>query len=100
MLAGVNDSEQDARRLARLLTDRPAKVNLIPFNAFPGSDFRRSEPGDVDRFREILLKSDIMTITRKTRGADIAAACGQLAGVVNNRVRKPLGEKMNPDTLQ
>jgi 23S rRNA (adenine2503-C2)-methyltransferase len=100
MLADVNDSEAQARSLARLLADRPAKVNLIPFNAFPGSGYRRSAPDVVNRFRDILLKSDIFTITRKTRGDDISAACGQLAGLVNNRVRHPLGEKMKSDTLQ
>jgi len=100
MLAGVNDSETQAHRLARLLADRPAKVNLIPFNHFPGSAYRRSAREDVDRFRDILLKAGVFTITRKTRGDDIAAACGQLAGVVNNRVLKRLGEKMNPDTIQ
>jgi len=93
MLAGVNDSEAQARRLARLLVNRPAKVNLIPFNPFPGTAYRRSSPEAVGRFRQVLLDAGIMTITRRTRGDDIAAACGQLAGQVSNRVLAPLGSK-------
>jgi 23S rRNA (adenine2503-C2)-methyltransferase len=100
MLAGVNDSEDHARRLARLLVGHPAKINLIPFNEFPGSDFRRSRDEVVDRFRQILVEAGIITITRKTRGDEIAAACGQLAGRVINRVRSPLGAKMNHGALQ
>jgi 23S rRNA (adenine2503-C2)-methyltransferase len=95
MLADVNDSEMHARQLAKLLTRRPAKINLIPFNAFPGADYRRSSAETVDRFRQVLLRAGIMTITRKTRGDDISAACGQLAGRVNNRVRVPLGTRMH-----
>jgi 23S rRNA (adenine2503-C2)-methyltransferase len=94
MLDGVNDSERHARQLARLLKGRPAKINLIPFNAFPGTDYRRSSTETVDRFRQVLVRAGIITITRKTRGDDISAACGQLAGQVNNRVRVPLGTKM------
>jgi 23S rRNA (adenine2503-C2)-methyltransferase len=95
MLATVNDSEQHAKQLASLLKGHPAKVNLIPFNSFPGSDFRRSSAEGVDRFRQVLVRAGIITITRKTRGDDIAAACGQLAGRVDNRVRTPLGTKMH-----
>jgi 23S rRNA (adenine2503-C2)-methyltransferase len=76
-----------------LLVNRPAKVNLIPFNPFPGSDYCRSAPEVLSRFRQVLLDAGIMTITRRTRGDDIAAACGQLAGQVSNRVRAPLGSK-------
>jgi len=100
MLAGVNDSRQHAYELARLLGDRPAKVNLIPFNSFPGSGFERSPQAIVDAFRQVLLQAGIMTVTRKTRGDDIAAACGQLAGRVNNRVRVPLGAKMQQGAIQ
>jgi 23S rRNA (adenine2503-C2)-methyltransferase len=100
MLAGVNDSTEQARKLARLLVNRPAKVNLIPFNPFPGSDFARSSQAVVNQFRQILLDAGIMTVTRKTRGDDIAAACGQLAGQVSNRVCVPLGRKMQQDLLQ
>ena len=100
MLAGVNDSEAQARELAGLLVNRPAKVNLIPFNGFTGSPYRRSSRPVVDRFRQILLDAGIITVTRKTRGDDIAAACGQLAGKVRNRVLSPLGEKTAQGSLQ
>jgi len=93
MLSGVNDSEAQARALAQLLKNRPAKVNLIPFNHFPGSDYRRSTPDALARFCQVLLDSRIMTMVRRTRGDDIAAACGQLAGQVNNRVLVALSDK-------
>lgn len=90
MLDGVNDSLEQARALARLLAGIPAKVNLIPFNPFAGSRYRRTPPQRIDRFREVLLAAGIMTITRKTRGEDIDAACGQLAGRVLDRTRRRL----------
>lgn len=80
LLAGVNDSPQDARDLARLLKDARVKVNLIPFNAHECGDFRPPYPEVVDRFRDILLTAGIQAITRERRGADIGAACGQLRG--------------------
>lgn len=88
MLSGVNDSPRQARKLAVLLGDMPAKVNLIPFNPFPMSGYACSAPEVIDAFRDVLLERDIMTITRKTRGADIDAACGQLAGQVEPRSRR------------
>lgn len=100
MLADVNDSVDQARKLAGLLANRPAKVNLIPFNTFPGSEYRRSSQATVDRFRQVLLDAGIMTVTRKTRGDAIAAACGQLAGQVSNRIRVPLGNKIQQGLLQ
>ena len=93
MLAGVNDSLQDARRLGELLRDRPAKVNLIPFNSFPGAVYRCSPPEVIERFCAQLRTSGIVATIRRARGDDIAAACGQLAGRVQNRVRVRLGEK-------
>ncbi|ABA57412.1 23S rRNA m(2)A-2503 methyltransferase [Nitrosococcus oceani ATCC 19707] len=90
MLAGVNDSLPHARALLRLLRGLPAKVNLIPFNPFSGSVYRRSDAATIDRFREELLRGGIMTVTRKTRGDDIAAACGQLAGRVQDRTRRTM----------
>ncbi len=80
LLAGVNDSAQDARDLARLLKEARVKVNLIPYNAHEGGEFRSPFPDAVDRFRDILLTAGIQAITRERRGADIAAACGQLRG--------------------
>ncbi len=78
LLGGVNDSAQDARDLARLLRDARVKVNLIPFNPHERGEFRPPSPEAVDRFRDILLTAGVQAITRERRGADIAAACGQL----------------------
>jgi 23S rRNA (adenine2503-C2)-methyltransferase len=85
LLDGVNDTPTHAHELARLLRGMPAKVNLIPFNPFPESGYRRSPEPVVDRFRDVLLAAGLMTITRKTRGEDIDAACGQLVGRVLQR---------------
>jgi len=88
MLADVNDSLTQAKALAILLKDLPAKVNLIPFNPFPGTEYKRSDPATIDRFRDILVNAGIITITRKTRGEDIDAACGQLVGKVIPRAKR------------
>ena len=88
MLRDVNDSPSHARQLARLLTEVPAKVNLIPYNNVEGLEYRRSSRQAIDRFRDILLKQKIMTITRKTRGDDVGAACGQLKGQFFDRTRR------------
>ncbi|HUW38151.1 MAG TPA: 23S rRNA (adenine(2503)-C(2))-methyltransferase RlmN [Rhodocyclaceae bacterium] len=90
MLDGVNDRDADARELLRLTRDVPCKFNLIPFNPFPNSGFQRSKPERVRRFAEILIAAGIVTTTRKTRGDDIDAACGQLAGQVQDRSRRTL----------
>ena len=82
MLAGVNDSPAHARELVQLSAGIPSKINLIPFNPFPETHYQCSSTADIDRFRDILLRGGCMTITRKTRGGDINAACGQLAGTV------------------
>ena len=88
MLDGVNDSDQQARALAGVLKHVPSKVNLIPFNPFPNTRYRRSSAQRIDRFRDILHRAGIVTITRKTRGDDIDAACGQLAGDFQDRTRR------------
>ncbi|MEQ8662111.1 MAG: 23S rRNA (adenine(2503)-C(2))-methyltransferase RlmN [Gammaproteobacteria bacterium] len=88
MLKGVNDSIAEARALIRLLQGLPAKVNLIPFNPFAGAGFERSTDDAIDAFRERLSRAGLVTITRKTRGDDIAAACGQLVGEVQARARR------------
>jgi 23S rRNA (adenine2503-C2)-methyltransferase len=93
MLRDVNDSLAHADELATLLKDRPAKVNLIPFNPFAGNDFVRSRASDIGRFQQQLRKRGLIVTTRKTRGDDIDAACGQLAGKVRDRVRVRLSEK-------
>ena len=88
MLKGVNDAPDHARELARLLERVPAKVNLIPFNPFPESGFERSDMERVKRFQHILLDAGYVATIRKTRGDDIDAACGQLAGQVVNRMKR------------
>ena len=88
MLDGLNDTPEHARRLTRRLAGVPAKVNLIPFNPFPGARYRRSPDAVIDRFRDVLMAAGLMTITRRTRGGDIDAACGQLAGRVVPRSRR------------
>jgi 23S rRNA (adenine2503-C2)-methyltransferase len=90
MLDGVNDSIAHAKALIRLLQGVPSKVNLIPFNPFPGSDFRTSPPERIEAFRQRLKRSGIMSMTRKTRGDDIDAACGQLVGKVRDRSGRQL----------
>ena len=80
MLAGVNDCIAAARKLTKLLSRMPAKVNLIPCNPFPGSDFAPSSPQVIAEFQQILMRSGIVTTVRRTRGGDVNAACGQLAG--------------------
>lgn len=88
MLSGINDSEEDAEVLVSLLRGIPSKINLIPFNPVPGVKYVCSEPEAIDRFRQRLISSGLTTITRRTRGADIAAACGQLAGAVQDRTHR------------
>jgi 23S rRNA (adenine2503-C2)-methyltransferase len=90
LLDGVNDSPAQAKQLVRLLQGIPAKVNLIPFNPFPDTRFRRSKPEVIESFRSLLLGAGLVTVTRKTRGADIAAACGQLAGRAEDRTTRRL----------
>ncbi len=85
MLEGVNDSPAQARALGTLLKGHPAKVNLIPFNPFPGTRYKRSPLPVIERFRHELLQRGVMATIRRTRGDDIDAACGQLAGRVIDR---------------
>ena len=94
MLKDVNDSLNDAKQLSKLLKGQPAKVNLIPFNPFPGVKFKPTDQKQINDFRNILLESGIMTTTRKTRGDDIQAACGQLSGQVMNLAKKTLRQKL------
>lgn len=96
MLKGVNDQPEHARELIKLLNDIPSKVNLIPFNPFPMTQYERSSQTTINAFRDILLSNGINTITRKTRGDDIDAACGQLAGDVKDRTsRSQRWQKLN-----
>ncbi len=91
LLAGVNDSDADARALLALTRDIPCKFNLIPFNPFPAAGYRKPSAERVRRFQEILMQADVVTTVRKTRGDDIDAACGQLAGRVRDKTRRNPG---------
>lgn len=93
MLRDVNDTIEHADQLAGLLRNRPAKVNLIPFNPFAGNDYERSRSETIERFQNRLRHHGVVSTTRRTRGDDIDAACGQLAGKVRDRVRVRLGDK-------
>jgi 23S rRNA (adenine2503-C2)-methyltransferase len=90
MLAGVNDSVQHARQLIDLVRDVPCKFNLIPFNPFPQAPYQRSEMQVVLRFRDALMQAGLVTTIRKVRGDDIAAACGQLAGQVQDKTKRTI----------
>ena len=94
MLDGVNDSLQDARELVKLLKNVPSKLNLIPFNPFPQSDYRCSSAATILKFRDVLHNAGIVTTIRKTRGEDIDAACGQLVGQVQDKSRRHLKLKI------
>ncbi|MGH8062775.1 MAG: 23S rRNA (adenine(2503)-C(2))-methyltransferase RlmN, partial [Pseudoxanthomonas sp.] len=96
MMRGINDQPQHARELARLMrqfdnavqSKDAGKVNLIPFNPFPGTRYERSTEADIRAFQKILLDSQVLTMVRRTRGDDIDAACGQLKGQVVDRTRR------------
>jgi 23S rRNA (adenine2503-C2)-methyltransferase len=94
MLDGINDRPEHAGQLARLMRGRAAKLNLIPFNPFPGSRYRRSPAATILRFRDILNDAGVIATVRKTRGDDIDAACGQLAGRVRDRTLVRLGDRL------
>jgi 23S rRNA (adenine2503-C2)-methyltransferase len=87
MLDGVNDTEAHAHELVALTRDVPCKFNLIPFNPFPESGLTRSSNEQIKRFAQVLMDAGVVTTVRKTRGDDIDAACGQLAGAVQDRTR-------------
>src|SRR3569623_1396099 len=88
MLAGINDTPAHAHALVKVLSDMPAKVNLIPFNPFPNTSYTCSAPEVIKVFRDIVTRAGLVTVTRKTRGDDIDAACGQLVGRVMDRTRR------------
>jgi 23S rRNA (adenine2503-C2)-methyltransferase len=94
MLDGVNDHPEHAHELVALLKGRPAKLNLIPFNPFPGTRYKRSGAAAIERFRDILNANGVIATTRRTRGDDIDAACGQLVGRVYDRTTVRLGSKL------
>jgi 23S rRNA (adenine2503-C2)-methyltransferase len=88
MLAGINDSIEHARQLAARVQAVPCKINLIPFNPFPNSGYQRSDAATIARFRDVLMHAELTVMVRKTRGDDIDAACGQLAGQVQDKTRR------------
>ena len=88
MLDGVNDTEEDARRLVKLLQGLPSKINLIPFNSWTGSNYKRSSSDRIKAFRDIIIKSRIPSPIRTPRGEDIMAACGQLK---SNSIKEKAG---------
>jgi len=90
MIDKVNDHLEHATQLVKLLGDLPCKINLIPFNTFEGTDYRRSSNNAIRRFQDILIQSGLKCTTRRTRGEDIDAACGQLAGKVKDKTKRTL----------
>ncbi|MFT6269412.1 MAG: 23S rRNA (adenine2503-C2)-methyltransferase [Alphaproteobacteria bacterium] len=94
MLNGINDSTDQAHALARVLQDTPSKINLIPFNPYPGSPYTCSSNSRIDRFAKVLMSYGFTTVVRKTRGDDIDAACGQLVGDVVDRTKRLLKKQM------
>jgi 23S rRNA (adenine2503-C2)-methyltransferase len=88
LIAGINDQPEHARELVKLLKQVPCKLNLIPFNPFPNSDYKRPSEDAIQRFKMEMLKGKILTTVRRTRGDDVDAACGQLVGQVQDRTRR------------
>jgi 23S rRNA (adenine2503-C2)-methyltransferase len=88
LIAGVNDSQDQARELAVLLHDFPCKINLIPFNPFPQSEYQKPSGNAVSRFWQVLIDEGFIVTVRSTRGDDIDAACGQLVGQVVDKTRR------------
>ena len=88
LMKGVNDQPEHAKQLIKLMRRLPSKVNLIPFNPFPGTRFERSGETEIRAFQKILLDANVLTMVRRTRGDDIDAACGQLKGQVMDRTRR------------
>lgn len=99
MLNGINDSTDQAHALAKVLADTPCKINLIPFNPYPGSPYTRSSNSRIDRFAKVLGSYDLMVVVRKTRGDDIDAACGQLVGEVVDRTKRSLKNQQKGELI-
>jgi 23S rRNA (adenine2503-C2)-methyltransferase len=99
MLDHINDGTEHAHQLAECLKDTPCKINLIPWNPFPGAPYGRSSNSRIDRFSKVLMGYGFTTIVRKTRGDDIDAACGQLAGEVIDRTKRTLRKRMQGEAI-
>ena len=99
LLDHINDDMQHAHELAQVLKDTPCKVNLIPFNPFPGNPFGKPSNSRIDRFSKVLMEYGLTVIVRKTRGDDIDAACGQLVGEVIDRTKRTMKNRMQQDGI-
>jgi 23S rRNA (adenine2503-C2)-methyltransferase len=99
MLNGINDSTDQAHALANVLADTPCKINLIPFNPYPGSPYTRSSNSRIDRFAKVLMEYGLIVVVRRTRGDDIDAACGQLVGEVVDRTKRVLKKQLMGESI-
>ncbi|MFQ3191566.1 MAG: 23S rRNA (adenine2503-C2)-methyltransferase [Paraglaciecola sp.] len=99
MLNGVNDSTDQAHALAKVLADTPCKINLIPFNPYPGSPYTCSSNSRIDRFAKVLMEYGLIVVVRRTRGDDIDAACGQLVGEVVDRTKRMLKKQLKGESI-
>lgn len=99
MLDGINDSMDQAHELAKALQETPAKINLIPFNPYPGSPYKRSSNSRIDRFNKVLQEHGFTVMVRKTRGDDIDAACGQLVGDVIDRTKRLIKKQQKGEAV-
>lgn len=104
LIAGVNDQPEHARQLVKLLRRLPSKLNLIPFNPFPNSDYERPSESAILAFKQVMLNGGVLTTVRKTRGDDVDAACGQLVGQVADRTRRsqkyiPVVQEVSPQEM-
>jgi 23S rRNA (adenine2503-C2)-methyltransferase len=99
MLNGVNDSTDQAHALAKVMTDTPCKINLIPFNPYPGSPYTCSSNSRIDRFAKVLMEYGLIVVVRRTRGDDIDAACGQLVGEVVDRTKRMLKKQLKGESI-
>jgi 23S rRNA (adenine2503-C2)-methyltransferase len=99
MLNGINDSTDQAHELAKVLAETPSKINLIPFNPYPGSPYTCSSNSRIDRFAKVLMSYGFVVVVRRTRGDDIDAACGQLVGDVVDRTKRMLKKQLKGETI-
>ncbi|WP_298439790.1 bifunctional tRNA (adenosine(37)-C2)-methyltransferase TrmG/ribosomal RNA large subunit methyltransferase RlmN [uncultured Ferrimonas sp.] len=99
MLDHINDSTDQAHELAKVMKDTPCKINLIPFNPYPGSPYGKSSNSRIDRFSKVLMEYGLTVIVRKTRGDDIDAACGQLVGDVRDRTKRLVKKRMQEQSI-
>jgi len=99
MLNGINDSMDQAHQLAKVLKDTPSKINLIPFNPYPGSPYTCSSNSRIDRFAKVLMEYGFIVVVRRTRGDDIDAACGQLVGDVVDRTKRMLKKQVKGEAI-